>query len=235
MATIKGQNLRLMVNDKCIARAQSCTVHLAMQVQESSTKDDVDGWVKNEIAGMSWDVSAEAEVTMSQMAVNTTVSTGLTTAGLQYRSPEIIHLNAGQTITYSADGTQQNLPKLGIIDTSGNTVVAPSLTLAIIYTATSDIDIYLTSDRTNLVNGISALDTLANSTNQLVDLMKAKTLLTVVFGKTSGAQNREVEQTLYAGTAYINDISIQSANRQTATATIQMIGVGELEEVDNED
>ena len=65
--------------------------------------------------------------------------------------------------------------------------------------------------------------------------MKAKTLLTVVFGKTSGAQNREVEQTLYAGTAYINDISIQSANRQTATATIQMIGVGELEEVDNED
>lgn len=238
MAIIKGQNLRILIgstgSEKCIAKAQSCTIHLAMNVQESSTKDDTDGWVRNEIVGMSWDVTSEAEVTASYMDFNTTVTTGISTPGLQYRTADKISLNAGQQISYSAQGTQQDNPKLGLIDTAGNVVAAPK-SGGDYYTATSNIDVYITSDRTNLVGGLCLFDDVGNSTDQLVELMKSKELVNVRFSKTNGAQNREEDQILYKGTAYINDISIQSANRQTATATIQMIGVGELEEMDNED
>lgn len=236
MATIKGQNLRLLVGSpiRCIAKAQSCTLHLAMEVQESSTKDDVDGWVRNEVTGMSWDVTAEADVTASEMDLNTTVATGISTAGLQYRTAEKISLNAGQRIHYNAQGTQQDYPIFGVIDTEGNVVVAPKRG-GDYYTAASNIDVYITSDRTNLVGGELSFDTEGNSTDQLVELMKSKELVNVRFSKTNGAQNREEDQMLYKGAAYINDISIQSVNRQTATATIQMIGVGDLEEVNNED
>ena len=63
MATIKGQNLRIAIDDgaeKPIAAATNCTVHIAMQVQDSSTKDSADGWVKNEVVGMNWDMQVDA-------------------------------------------------------------------------------------------------------------------------------------------------------------------------------
>ena len=49
MATIKGQNLRVMVGDdtehlQCIAASTNCTLHCALQMQEDTTKDTVDDW-----------------------------------------------------------------------------------------------------------------------------------------------------------------------------------------------
>ena len=64
MATIKGQNLRIAIVDddveKVIAASTECTVHVAIQVQDSSTKDSEDGWTKNEVVGINWDISVNA-------------------------------------------------------------------------------------------------------------------------------------------------------------------------------
>lgn len=65
MATIKGQNLRILVGGKCIAMATSATFHVAAQVQENSTKDDTGDWAVNEIMGLSWDASTESLVTLT--------------------------------------------------------------------------------------------------------------------------------------------------------------------------
>lgn len=68
MATIKGQNLRILAGPdtshlKCIAAATSCAVHLSLQVEEDSTKDTEDDWLINEPVGVNWDVQTDALVT----------------------------------------------------------------------------------------------------------------------------------------------------------------------------
>ena len=62
MGTIKGQHLRLVINDKCVAAAQTCTVHLSVEMQATSSKDDTGSWQKQEPVGLSWDASTDALV-----------------------------------------------------------------------------------------------------------------------------------------------------------------------------
>ena len=70
MATIKGQNLRILISDtvsgtkKCVAASTSCTCHLAAQVEDSSTKDSENAWAENEVVGFNWDISVDALVTL---------------------------------------------------------------------------------------------------------------------------------------------------------------------------
>ena len=65
MATIKGENLRVMVGDdleplQCIAASLNCTIHCALQVEESTTKDTEDDWIVNEPVGLNWDMQVES-------------------------------------------------------------------------------------------------------------------------------------------------------------------------------
>ena len=67
MATIKGQNLRVLIGPdaehlKCVAAATSCQIHLALEVQEDTTKDTTDDWLINEPVGINWDVQVDALV-----------------------------------------------------------------------------------------------------------------------------------------------------------------------------
>lgn len=67
MATVKGQNLRILAgttaqNRKCIAAAISCTLHVSAVVGESSTKDTDNAWEQKEVTGLAWDVQTEALV-----------------------------------------------------------------------------------------------------------------------------------------------------------------------------
>lgn len=70
MGTIKGQNLRVMVGGKCVAMATSCTIHVAAQTEDSSTKDDTGDWAENEVVGLSWDASTDSLVTLSDNGTN---------------------------------------------------------------------------------------------------------------------------------------------------------------------
>ena len=70
MATIKGQNLRVLVGGKCIAMATSATFHIAASVEDSSTKDDTGDWASNEVVGLSWDASTDSLVTATDNGSN---------------------------------------------------------------------------------------------------------------------------------------------------------------------
>lgn len=75
MATIKGQNLRVMVQTgtgtpKCIAMATSCTFHVSANLEDSSTKDSVGDWQEQEVTGLSWDASTESLVTIEDNGTN---------------------------------------------------------------------------------------------------------------------------------------------------------------------
>ena len=77
MATIKGQNLRVMVGGKCIAMATSCTFHISAQVESSSTKDDANDFEVNEVTGLSWDASTDSLVTLTDNGTNGELPTEL--------------------------------------------------------------------------------------------------------------------------------------------------------------
>ena len=139
MGVIKGQNLRLLIGGKCVAFATSCTVHVSLNLEESSTKDSTNNFTEQSPTGISWDMSCDA--------------------------------------LYSVDA-----------DATG-------------------------------VNAISALDTV---------LAQAK--VQVQFEQTQGEKNRVAVSggAVYSGYAWVNDISINAANRQNTSYTIQLTGDGQL-------
>jgi hypothetical protein len=142
MGIIKGQNLRIKIGEKYIAFATSATVHTSAQLEESSTKDSTNGFMQQEITGMSWDVSVDA--------------------------------------LYSVD-----------------------------------------TDAT----GVNAVDAL--------DIVLAQQKVTVEFTQASGEKNRVpgTGAIAYTGQAWVNDISINTPNRQNASYTIQLTGDGPLTKV----
>lgn len=60
MATIKGQNFRVKLGDKYVALATSCTLHVSLNLEDSSTKDSTNDFQEQEVTGKSWDGSADA-------------------------------------------------------------------------------------------------------------------------------------------------------------------------------
>ena len=69
MATIKGQNLRVLVgsstsNLKCIAAAQSCTLRVDAVAESTGSKDVANDWDTKEITRIDWEVTVEALVTI---------------------------------------------------------------------------------------------------------------------------------------------------------------------------
>ena len=60
MGVLKGQNLRLKVNNKYIAYATTATIHLSQTLEDASHKDITGDWQKQEITGLAWDVSTDA-------------------------------------------------------------------------------------------------------------------------------------------------------------------------------
>ena len=139
MGVIKGQNLRLLIGGKCVAFATSCTVHVSLNLEESSTKDSTNNFTEQSPTGISWDMSCDA--------------------------------------LYSVDA-----------DATG-------------------------------VNAISALDTVL-----------AQQKVQVQFEQTQGEKNRVAVSgcAVYSGYAWVNDISINAANRQNTSYTIQLTGDGQL-------
>jgi hypothetical protein len=70
MATIKGQNLRVMVGGKCIAMATSCQFHISAQMEDASTKDSVGDFQEQEVTGLSWDAQTDSLVTLEDNGSN---------------------------------------------------------------------------------------------------------------------------------------------------------------------
>ena len=70
MATIKGQNLRVMVGGKCIAMSTSATFHIGTELQDSSSKDSTGDWQEQEVTGLNWDASTESLVTLTDNGTN---------------------------------------------------------------------------------------------------------------------------------------------------------------------
>lgn len=63
MATVKGQNLRVFVDNFPIAMALSCELNIQLTTQQISTKDDESDFANLMVASVSWSAKAQAVVT----------------------------------------------------------------------------------------------------------------------------------------------------------------------------
>lgn len=79
---MKGENLRVFVGTKAIAKATSCSVSLQAQTDNSTTKDDVDLWDLIEVTGKNWSITAECEFETTD-ATGYTVSDVMAAFGTQ--------------------------------------------------------------------------------------------------------------------------------------------------------
>ena len=64
----------------------------------------------------------------------------------------------------------------------------------------------------------------------LLSLMINKTKVTLTFDQTAGTNNRVAQKSVIkkSGQAYITDMSVQAANRQNSTLSVQFTGTGPL-------
>ena len=112
MATIKGQNLRVMVGGKCIAMATSCQFHISAQLEDSSTKDSTGDWQEQEVTGLSWDASTESLVTLTDNGSNGEIPSDLLS----------LIINKTQvTLTFdTTSGTNNRTGQNSVLKKSGN-------------------------------------------------------------------------------------------------------------------
>lgn len=79
MATLKGQNFRILTYDataskfKCVGMATNCTVNLTANTDDASTKDDIGGAQKPTVTNKSWQVSVESLSVADTAAILTAV------------------------------------------------------------------------------------------------------------------------------------------------------------------
>ena len=116
MATIKGQNLRVMVGGKCIAMATSCTFHVASQMEDSSTKDDTGNWQSQEVTGLSWDASTDSLVTLTDNGSNGELPQDIFTAMIAMTPV---------TLTFdTTNGTNNRVAQNGALKKSGQAYIS---------------------------------------------------------------------------------------------------------------
>jgi hypothetical protein len=116
MATIKGQNLRVLVGGKCIAMATSCTFHVAAQMEDSSTKDDTGNWQSQEVTGLSWDASTDSLVTLTDNGSNGELPQDIFTAMIAMTPV---------TLTFdTTNGTNNRVAQNGALKKSGQAYIS---------------------------------------------------------------------------------------------------------------
>lgn len=110
MATLKGQNFRVMVWDstaekyKCIGMATNCTINLTGNSEDSSTKDDVGLSSKPEVTSKSWNVQVES-LSVADTAAMLTAIKSMTPFTLMWDETSTTDNQTRSKATFARKGT----------------------------------------------------------------------------------------------------------------------------------
>ena len=118
MANIKGENLRVLLGDDdqhlaCVAASTSCQIHLALQVEEDTTKDTDDDWIIREPVDINWDAQVDALIVIDD------TETGITADSLQVG--RVYRLRFSQTA--GAAGEQNRDVVDNLLQLTGNAIL----------------------------------------------------------------------------------------------------------------
>ena len=226
MGTIKGQNLRMLIENVCVAASTNCVGHLSLNVQESDTKDDVENWIVQEPVGHSWDAQVDAMVDMQPDQQGSATCTASDT-GYGYNAPTPIALRKGDGIRVISDNDADSL-NIVILTGQGYSSVA-SGTGRVQYQAIDDVEVFMCSSRSGAVLTYAIGDTAGNLYNFLAQA-QIGTPVTVKFATTVADthRNRDVDEVILQGDAIISDIQINAPNQDISTYSVKLTGTGSL-------
>ena len=107
MATLKGQNVRILVkngnNYSCVAMATSCNVTLTGNTEDASTKDDVAMAAKPEITSKSWSVQVDS-LSVADAAAMLTAIKSLTPFTLMWDETSTTDNQTAEAATFARSG-----------------------------------------------------------------------------------------------------------------------------------
>lgn len=226
MATIKGQNLRMLVENVCVAASTNCVVHCVLNVQESDTKDDVENWIVQEAVGHSWDAQVDAMVDIQPDHEGSATCTASGT-GYGYNAPTPIALRKGDGIRVISDNDADSL-NIVILTGQGYSSVGSGIGRAQ-YQATEDVEVFLCSSRSGAVLTFAYGDTVRTLYNFLARA-QVGTPVTLKFATTTADthRNRDVDEVLLQGDAIISDIQVNAPNQDISTYSVKCSGTGPL-------
>lgn len=218
----------MFVGNKVVAASTNLTLHLAMETESSSTKDDDSDWEVVTPVGLAWDAQVDALVTngnfVSEEAIKCTDTLSGVTGYTKYYATAI-NLRNGDTLSVDKP---QGSTKAAIIDSSFALLVGGASTdLIISYTATADCTVYVACSSAATELNYKVVDSAQNA-DSLLDILEGKTLVTLKFDVTSGIRNRVHSSTILTGDAYITDWEITAANRTNSVYRVSFTGDGEL-------
>ena len=225
MATIKGQNLRVLLGGRCVAAATSCTLHVAMQTEDSSTKDDDGDFATVNPVGLSWDVSVDALVTDGKFSSGEVKCTDplINVTGFPWHNMSPISLKDGDVLSVT---TSTATAKLAILDASKAALVTGNAGQSVSYTATANTTVYVACSVKTATVKYAAEDAGENAEG-IMDMM-GNTPVVLRLSYTNGVRNRNETTQILQGNANLTDYSLTAANRQNAVFTAQFEGTGEL-------
>lgn len=232
MATIKGQNLRLLIGGKCVAGATSCTMHIAAQTEDSSTKDDTGDWTRNEITGLQWDASVDALMPVSD--TNPSVRYIEYDNTRTYSEEIILHPGDNISVEYEWDSRHKEYRIEEVTETSEDPITDTSEDANYTNTRTEDMTVRIYWGEAGSDGEIKITNSIMKSLEPILNAMTSKNPVEVRLNRTAGDMNRVTSEQLLVGHAIVTDISQSAANRQNVAYTAQLTGTGELEIVENE-
>jgi hypothetical protein len=226
MAVIKGENMRLLVQDVCVAAATACTVDVSLQVAESDTKDDVDDFIIQEPVGHSWGAEVDAMVDLQPDVEDSVVCDGEQTSYGYVGG--MFNIQKGDRIIIASSASDVNVSILALEDNEWVQLGEGFRRLQ--WTAAEDYEeLYIAST----IEGDTINYAIGDLAGQLVNFLGSAvsgTPVTVKFAKTIANQhrNRDVEQVLVQGNAIITNITQNATNKDLSTYKVQLQGTGML-------
>lgn len=234
MANIKGENLRIFIYNKCVGAATNANVHIQLNVGESGTKDDVEGWAVNEPQGLLWDAQVDAMIIERPEPLDSAVCSEYVGSGYGYRTPNSVHLQKGDGIAAYASSQSATVFILQV--TSQGLVSKASGTGQVGWTATAECDVYVSSDIKNQAINYEYGDNDSIGCENFLGAMFSDTQALVKFATTTPGvdRNRNLATAMLQGYAYVSDINIVAQNQDVTTYSCKLTGTGTLENLTEE-
>lgn len=238
MAAIKGQNLRLLMDGRCVAASTNCNLHITAQTQENSTKDDTGEWAHYGIVGNNWDASVDALIT-SDFAIES----GKETCDIEMGSIDTHPVYGFKTQAIEVPVGYEILAVLGSEDQNQKVYICqfpPPVSNSSLKASGKGRVSFVNPDaaplQANIVVDYENTEVtwfLKHSNETNISDIEIGKKVTARFSITNGSQNRNESDKLVEGEAIITDINLNASNREDATYTCQLTGTSSLEFVDD--
>lgn len=230
---IKGQNLRLYVQNVCVAAATNAQVHLSLEVQEDSTKDTIDDWLQQSPVGLAWDAQTDAMVDMQPESSDNVNVTKQIEGGYIHNSP--ITLRPGDGIAVTRSSNQAKIMIFEKDDTEYHVIAAGEPSVNYLNRSDNDKEVYVGADTQYVIMHYEVGDVEGAGLSSFIRNVGAPVLVKFATTQPMIHRNRSIENPLLQGTAIIADIQVNAPNQDITTYSVKLQGTGELEIIEEEE